>query len=607
MNQQNFDKSSENSIAWIQSLEDLPSNGRPLRFKSGLLFLNETQSEQLCIYGMPGTTEEVPGRVWLLSTSSAKKNQVITLKRNLEKNGYSIENEPHIDEGLIVSLYSNREDEVDQAANNQLTAFFDDIIDYSLVQQISDVHFEKRGMRSQIRMRRHGELLFYKELEPKYTQDLCTVAYNVLAESESKDINFNADDYQAAAINRVIRSIEVKLRYQSLPIYPGGFDVVLRVLPIGSDDEKYTPLSALGYSPSQEKMLLNIIAKPVGALIIAGTTGSGKSTTLKNLLMFTNMSRDFKCKIYTIEDPPEYKIPRVSQIPVRRMKAEENSTRSPFQAPLVAAMRGDPDILMIGEIRDEFTANGLKHATQSGHQVMTTIHASSSLGIIERLAGNGIKPSVMGSPDFLAGLIYQKLVPLICPHCSVPFNDVLSGMKVSYDDLELHERLKDVTDLTKDNIKVRGPGCPECKGLGVVGRTVCAEIISPDFTMLKFFREEDPIGAYEYWRSLSDGNPDSENMQGKTVLEHAITKLKKGLICARDIEKAFGPVNDSLKMLEQMREGQRDKLLGKDHKPASKIGDKSKEGESVMQKVSESYEENAGAVEKLKQGDWVDF
>ncbi|EEV8377594.1 Flp pilus assembly complex ATPase component, partial [Escherichia coli] len=519
----------------------------------------------------------------------------------------TIENEAHIDEGLITSLYNNREEDVDQTANNKLTEFFDGIIGYSLEQQVSDIHFEKRASKSQIRMRRHGELLFYKSLDPKYTMDLCTVIYNVLAESESKDINFNADDYQAAAINRIVNNIEVKLRYQSLPTYPGGFDVVLRVLPIGSDDEKYTPLSKLGYSPSQEKALLNIIAKPVGALIIAGTTGSGKSTTLKNLLMFTNLARGLKCKIYTIEDPPEYKIPHVSQIPVRRMKADENSTKSPFHAPLVAAMRGDPDILMIGEIRDGFTGDGLKKATQSGHQVMTTIHASSALGIIERLADFGIKPSVMGSPEFLTGLIYQKLIPIICPHCSTPFNEILEGMKVDSKAVELNKRLEDVADLSKDNIRVRGNGCSHCNNLGVIGRTVCAEIISPDFTMLKYFREEDAIGAYEYWRGLSDGLRDSENMTGKTVLEHAISKMRKGIVCPKDIEEAFGPINGAIMMLEQMRSDKRQKMLGDDHKKASRIGDSVNDNESIMNKVSTEAEENASSLKEIQQGGWVDF
>lgn len=606
MKQPYYEENKPSFVKVIQSPDDLPS-GKPLKFKVGQLTINDKMMEQICLYGLLGTTEENPGKVWILSTYQASKNQLITMKRSLERSGYTVENEAHIDEGLITSLYNNDDDNTEQSTKNKLTEFFDGIVGYSLEQQVSDIHFEKRASKSQIRMRRHGELLFYKSLDPKYTSDLCTVIYNVLAEAESKDINFNADDYQAAAINRIVNNIEVKLRYQSLPTYPGGFDVILRVLPIGSDDEKYTPLNKLGYSPSQEKALLNIIAKPVGALIIAGTTGSGKSTTLKNLLMFTNLARGLKCKIYTIEDPPEYKIPHVSQIPVRRLKQEENSNRSPFHAPLIAAMRGDPDILMIGEIRDGFTGDGLKKATQSGHQVMTTVHASSSLGIIERLADFGIKPSVMGSPEFLTGLIYQKLIPVICPDCSIPFLKVFEGMKSESKDVELSKRLEDVADLTKDNIRVRGGGCKNCNNLGVVGRTVCAEIISPDFTMLKFFREEDAIGAYEYWRSLSDGDRDSENMTGKTALEHAITKLRKGLICPRDIEESFGPINGAIMMLEQMREEKRDKILGNDHKKASRIGDSMTDNESIMNKVSKEAEENAETIEQIKHGEWVDF
>ena len=394
-------------------------------------------------------------------------------------------------------------------------------------------------------------MMIYREIPTKFCRDLCTVIYNVLA--ENKDVSFMPSEYQSAAVNTRIQSQEVKLRYQSLPAYPDGFDVVLRVLPLSDEDEGTPDLSLLGYSPSQVQDMMKIVAKPVGALIIAGTTGSGKSTTLKNLLMLVNESRGYRCKIYTIEDPPEYRIPRVSQIPVVRRRNEDYSKKSPFEDPLVATMRGDPDILMIGEIRDMFTGDGMKKATQSGHQVLTTLHASSALGCTERLADFGITPSVMGSPEFINGLVYQKLLPLICPACSISFSERINSSSATASEIALADRLRRVVAMDEHDVRIRNPkGCEKCKGLGVVGRTVCAEVIAPDFTMLRHFRQSASIEAKIYWRSLSDRDPKSDNMTGNPAIEHALLKMRRGLVSPYDIEDQLGPVDSAEKELEEM-------------------------------------------------------
>lgn len=537
----------------IQSMSDLPPGGTLIEPENSPLFISLQNRDKMAIYKLDTPVHEdqkIP--VWLLVQDGYRGDVVFqSLKKNVERNGYEIVKESMIDTALIKVLYEKNSHAIGEAAgNNELILYFEKIIDDAIQEKVSDIHIEKRYSTAIIKMRKHGELLEYKETSPNYASELCSVIYNVLA--ENKDVNYMEDTYQAAAINRVIKGTEVKLRYQSVPAYPGGFDVILRVLPIGSDDESFEDLEKLGYSPTQVKSLINIISRPVGALIIAGTTGSGKSTTLKNLLMFSNASHGYRRKIYTIEDPPEYKIPRVTQIPVVRRKNEDYTKKSPFADPLIATMRADPDILMIGEIRDEFTGDGLKKATQSGHQVMTTVHASSALGIIERLTDFGITPSVMGSPEFLTGLVYQKLMPVLCPHCSEKLSDKLKRGEVSGELLELTNRISELTDI--DNVDIRlkhSGGCDNCHN-GVVGREVCAEVISPDFNMLRYFKDQDAIGAYLYWRNLSDGDQSSSDMTGKTALEHAISKMLKGLISPYDVESGFGPVNSAKKMLEQI-------------------------------------------------------
>lgn len=486
-------------------------------------------------------------RVWVLMTAEYHRTQMLEffeIRKRLTKGKISVVAQVIATDSVINALYENAmvSSEQKELQKGDLNEYYEEMIAFALREKVSDIHIEKRSSRSVIRMRKHGQLIEYKEPSNIFADRLCRAIYNVLAENQ--DVSFREDIYQAASVNTVVKGEELKLRYQSLPVYPGGFDVVLRVLPLGSDEETIQPLETLGYSPSQVKMLLDIASRPVGALVIAGTTGSGKSTTLKNLLMYVNHARQYRAKIFTIEDPPEYKIPRVSQIPVVRREADDPNM-SPFVAPLKAVMRGDPDLLMIGEVRDHFTGDGLKKATQSGHQVMTTVHATSSLGIVERLADFGISPSVMSSSEFITGLVYQKLLPLVCPHCSLDFAEHIRSSMATRADLELARRLERVADMSKHSIRIRGKGCQHCRDMGIVGRTVCAEIIAPDFELLEHFRDENSVLAKYYWRSLSDRDMESDNMTGKTVLEHALYKMRKGLVCPHDIEEVMGPVDSA--------------------------------------------------------------
>lgn len=542
----------------VERVSDLPRGGYHIDL-SDKLNLSNSDRERMAVWSVvPQSTsnkEFVGGQpVWVVVADGFEKDiQFYSHRQNIRRAGYRIERMVLANDKMLIRTIRDSyvEDEIDSSEKNAITEFYEEMISVAVREIASDIHIELRRSSAVIRMRQHGQMMIYKELPAKFCRDLCTVIYNVLA--ENKDVSFMPREYQSAAVNTRIQSQEIKLRYQSLPVYPDGFDVVLRVLPLSDEDEGTPDLSLLGYSPSQVQDMMKIVAKPVGALIIAGTTGSGKSTTLKNLLMLINESRGYRCKIYTIEDPPEYRIPRVSQIPVVRRQGVDYLKKSPFEDPLVATMRGDPDILMIGEIRDGFTGDGLKKATQSGHQVLTTIHSSSALGCTERLADFGITPSVMGSPEFINGLVYQKLLPLICPACSISFRDRINSSSATASEIALADRLRRVVNLEVDNVRIRNPkGCEKCKGLGVVNRTVCAEVIAPDFTMLRYFRESASIEAKIYWRSLSDRDPNSDNMTGKPAIEHALLKMRRGLVSPYDIEDQLGPVDSAEKDLEDM-------------------------------------------------------
>jgi general secretion pathway protein E len=398
-----------------------------------------------------------------------------------------------------------------------------------------------------VRMRKNGDMMEYNpenRLTYNDAYNLCSVIYNVLA--STKSVSFDPRDCQQAAVNYSIKGQELKLRYQSVPAYPDGFDVILRVLPVGRSED-FVPLQKLGYTEQQVQELVNISSRPVGSLIIAGVTGSGKSTTLKNLLMYINASSGYKMKIYSIEDPPEYNIAKITQIPVVIPKDFDPTKMSPFEKPIKACMRGDPDIIMIGEVRDKITGDLTKKAVQSGHQVLTTVHATSALGIIERFQDFGLSKSVLGSPDFLTGLLYQKLMPLVCEHCTIDFHELVNSEFATQADVDIYSRISDILggDIKKYKLNKRSEeGCPHCKHMGVKGRTVCAEVIMLDLDMIQLIGDGETIKLMQYWRNLSDGNPFSENMRGKTCMEHAFQKMLCGLVCPFDLEDSFKPINE---------------------------------------------------------------
>lgn len=485
--------------------------------------------------------------VWVLAVDSAFGSlQYMQLIRNCLHAGYKVVKKCLIEYNLLISLYDRKRFLDNQKANgddSQAVALFETILTYGIGEKASDIHIEVRPNGGNIRMRIKSELVPYraeKRMAFEESNDLCSVIYNVLA--STKDVSFDPKDCQQAAVPHAIGDQELKLRYQSVPAYPDGYDVILRVLPVGRSEE-FTPLQDLGYEDQQVEELIAISSRSVGALIIAGVTGSGKSTTLKNLLMYINANTGYRRKIYSIEDPPEYNIPRITQIPVVIGKDFDPTKMSPFEKPIKACMRGDPDIIMIGEVRDRITGDLTKKAVQSGHQVLTTVHATSALGIIERFQDFGLSSRVLGSPDFLNGLLYQRLVKMVCPSCSINFNALIKGeleQKPTSAQLGMYKRLSKIVNPLDFPLKLRNKdGCKLCKESGIVGLSVCAEVITLNLELIEDISKENTIELRKKWRALSDRNPASSIMSGKSCMEHGFKKVLSGKTCPFDLEDVF--------------------------------------------------------------------
>lgn len=391
-------------------------------------------------------------------------------------------------------------------------------------QRASDIHIRvSKRARTQIFFRVHNDMEFTDENTYEFGEQLCATIYQAMA--DVADATFETISRQDARISDRTKLPERidGIRIATSP-QVDGFIMVLRLL--YNDAADSTDIRLLGFSSEQAEAIQFMRRRPSGINIIGGPTGSGKSTTLQRIL--TSIHKDYQGRkhIITVEDPPEYPILGAVQTPVTNADTEEERSRA-FQAAIKAAMRLDPDVIMIGEIRDTPSARLAVQAAMTGHQVWATVHANNAMAIVDRLVDLGVPPEMVCDPTIISGLICQRLVKTLCPDCSKPITDHIDR----YQQAEIN-RIASVVML--DKVRVRGNGCPSCRTTGVVGRTVVTESIVTDETLMAFMRKHDRIGALNYWRN---------EQQGISMLAHAIQKVGEGLVDPFMAEDVVGPLN----------------------------------------------------------------
>jgi type IV pilus assembly protein PilB len=244
----------------------------------------------------------------------------------------------------------------------------------------------------------------------------------------------------------------VNFRVSTIPTV-GGEKVVMRLLDEGN---RSFQLEHLGMSERELKTVQALIDKPYGMIVVTGPTGSGKSTTMYSILSKLNaVSRN----IVTVEDPVEYRLPGVNQV------ASDNEHGLGFANALKYIMRQDPDVIMVGEIRDHETAATAVQAASTGHLLISTLHTNDAIGAVARLNDLGVDSFKIGGA--LLGSIAQRLLRSICPHCKEPaelnrhyFNALAKG-----------------GEPPEDVVFYRGRGCKKCLGTGYAGRVPIYEIM----------------------------------------------------------------------------------------------------------------------------------
>lgn len=309
----------------------------------------------------------------------------------------------------------------------------------------SDIHFDPTDKDLKVRIRIDGSLLEYASV-PETVKKNLTTRIKIISGMNITETRLPQD----GAIKGLIEDIDVDLRVSSLPIVDGE-KIVIRILDYSMSSNG---LESIGLTRKNYDKIQELIKKPNGIIMVTGATGTGKSTTVYAMLQILNTVDK---NIITVEDPVEMKIPGINQVQVM---SEIGLT---FGNTLRSILRQDPDIIMIGEIRDDETARIAVRASITGHLVLSTIHTNNSLNTIERLLDMDVERYLLGSA--LSGIISQRLVKRLCPKCrsTRPTNDYEKNL------------FKKVLGTDVDNIYTP-VGCDECIN-GYKGRIAIHEVL----------------------------------------------------------------------------------------------------------------------------------
>ncbi len=446
-----------------------------------------------------------------LRVKVATLSQISDLLKKTEQSQRVLE---EVTEGFALDVVAEEEGQDETLSIDRLTAADSDIapviklvdttIFNALERRASDIHIETRDQEVAIKYRIDGVLHYAMPPIAKDWHSTIISRIKVMSELDIAERRIPQDGrFRVRYKGRLI-----DFRVSIMPtIY--GEDAVLRVLDKKSMSEKFASLNleVVGFSEEDLAKFRRYIKEPYGMVLVTGPTGSGKTTTLYAALSEIQNDED---KILTIEDPVEYQIKGITQIPVNEKKGLT------FARGLRSILRHDPDKIMVGEIRDQETAQIAINAALTGHLVFTTVHANNVLDVLGRFLNMGVEPYNFVSA--LNCILAQRLVRVICPFCK---------KQVQYPDEYLVESGLDPA-AWRDVPFWEGSGCFECGGTGFRGRTAIHELLDLSERIRQMILDKRPTA--EIRRAAGE--------EGMTFLrESALKKVRAGVTTLREINK----------------------------------------------------------------------
>ncbi|TAH49903.1 MAG: type II/IV secretion system protein, partial [Betaproteobacteria bacterium] len=425
---------------------------------------------------------------------------------------------------------SSLTDDVSAAADNELVKLVNKVIIDAYRQGASDIHVEPRPGKEKtlIRFRKDGALVPYIEVPASYRNALVT-RLKIMCDL---DIAERRKPQDGKIRFRKYAPLDIELRVATLPTQGGMEDVVMRLL-VSSEP---IPMEQLGLTPQNLERLRQIVAKPYGIFFVCGPTGSGKTTTLHSILSDINTP---DTKIWTVEDPVEITQKGLRQVQVNRKAGLD------FATMMRAFLRADPDVIMVGEMRDHETVSVGIEASLTGHLVFSTLHTNSAPESVVRLLDMGMDP--FNFADALLGVLAQRLARRLCVKCKVayrPDEDEIRRLLEEYcEDMhltpsfeadpegEMHKVLAQWRERFADAdghfTLYRPVGCAECNQ-GYKGRVGLHELMPGSDALKRLIQERAPVSRL-LGQALADGM--------RTLRQDGIEKVLAGITDIRQVRK----------------------------------------------------------------------
>jgi MSHA biogenesis protein MshE len=404
----------------------------------------------------------------------------------------------HVDFGALVSNPGLEEAPIVKL----LQSVFDDATQV----RASDIHIEPQEGRLQIRFRIDGVLHLQTEADIKIAASLA-LRLKLMAELDISEKRMPQDGRFAIKVKQQ----RIDVRISTMPTQYGE-SVVMRLLNQGGTTLR---LDAIGMPTKMVQRFRAIIRRPNGLVLVTGPTGSGKTTTLYCALAELN---SMEKKLITVEDPVEYRLPGINQVQVN------DKIDLSFAKVLRSALRQDPDIILVGEMRDQETAQIGLRAAMTGHLVLSTLHTNDAISTPLRLMDMGVPRYMVGSS--LQAVLAQRLVRVICESCSAPYQPSPTE----------HEWLRwELRDRVDDQHYFAGKGCSHCNGMGYRGRTGVYEMLEMTPAVIDAANHQDPSHFLKVAQA---------GMAGETLRRHAVALVTSGRTTVAEAMRISNQMDD---------------------------------------------------------------
>lgn len=392
-------------------------------------------------------------------------------------------------------------------------------------EKASDIFIEVHEQSAEIQYRIAGDVERRFALEPERAKRLIRTIYDSMCEATS-DPHYDPTRDQGGRIQRRYTQ-GFGLHQARVSTGPTDEERPFMAIRLHYDLGEPKRLVELGFTAEHEAAITGVTNYSSGIILFSGPTGSGKSTSLANLIGYRQKIDNCRTKIIALEDPPEIPIYGAIQKAVLRKGLDREAEGQAWLAGFETLMRWNPDWIIAGELRLRETMDAALKAALTNHLTWGMLHASSATLVPVRLQEAGIDIGYLCDPEIFRVFSNQSLIPQLCPHCSLPYSQASTRL-----DKEQRDRIEE--HCTADTVRLRGPGCDHCYRGVLRERTVCAEVLVTDRRLLDTFRRKGALEFRKYW---------VRERGGKTKTQHMISKINAGRIDPTDAERIGMPLH----------------------------------------------------------------